>query len=179
MPRVKGTNVVSAVKLLRANRERALALLPARLHHYLEQRVLVSSWYPEEDQIELLRVIAKLMPPRPNPFLVMGMTTAQADLTGIYRNSLRPDDPQRTLLAAGGLWRNYHDTGEMSASNDGPTGAVVRLRDYRAACSEMCHVVEGYLVGCARTAGARDVRITKLSCCLTRAPECSWRLAWT
>ena len=179
MPKVKGTNVVGAVKLLRANRERALALLPARLHHYLQERLLVSSWYPEDDQIELLRVIAKMMPPAPNPFIVMGLTTAQADLTGIYRNYLRPDDPQRTLSAAGGLWRNYHDSGEMSASNEGPSGAVVRLRGYQAACGEMCRVVEGYLTGCARVAGARDVRTTKLTCCLDGAPECSWRLAWS
>jgi hypothetical protein len=179
MPKVKGTNVVGAVKLLRANRERALTLLPARLHHYLQERLLVSSWYPEEDQIELLRVIARLMPPTPNPFVVMGMTTAQADLTGIYRNSLRADDPQRTLLAAGGLWRNYHDTGEMSASDEGSKAAVVRLRGYQAACVEMCRVVEGYLIGCSRVAGASDVRTTKLTCSLDGAPECSWRLAWS
>jgi hypothetical protein len=176
--RVKGSNVLGTVKGLRLNRDRARQLLPLRLHHYLEDRILVSSWYPEADQIELLRVMSAFLPPEPNPLVVMGCVAAAMDLTTIYRGHLRPGDPQRTLAACSALWRSYHDTGEMSSSDEGHNGSLVRLRGYRAACREMCLVIQGYLLESAAQAGAHEPRIDKLSCCVHGAPFCSWRLAW-
>jgi hypothetical protein len=178
VPRVKGTNVLGAVKGLRANPDRARQLLPNRLHHYLQDRILPSSWYPEGDQIELLRVVSSFMPPEPNPLLVMGRMAATIDLTTVYRGHVRPGDPQRTLSSCSALWRSYHDTGEMSASDEGENAVLVHLRGYRAACREMCLVTQGYLLEAAVQAGAHEPRIEKVTCCVHGAPECCWRLAW-
>jgi hypothetical protein len=176
--RVKGTNVLGTVKALRANRERALKLLPTRLHRYLEERILVSTWYPEADQIEMLRVLANFLPPEPNPLVVMGRMAAMQDLSGVYRGHVRPGDPRRTLASCGALWRNYHDTGEMTASDETERSTIIRLRGYRAACREMCLVTAGYIVEIATQAGGRDVRWTKLGCFVDGAAECSWRVDW-
>jgi hypothetical protein len=43
MAKAKGTVVVEVVKTLRRNRERALELLPEKLHHYLQERIVVAS----------------------------------------------------------------------------------------------------------------------------------------
>jgi hypothetical protein len=176
--KVKGTNVLGAVRALKADRERALPRLDERLHRYLEERILVSSWYPEADQIELLRVVASLMPSQPNPYVVMGRMSAALDLSTLYRHQLRPNDPLRSLAAADALWRNYHDTGEMSVVTESATAAVLRLRGYRAACREMCLVVAGYVTGVAEQAGAREPGWVKLGCYLDGAPDCSWRVSW-
>jgi hypothetical protein len=175
---VKGTNVLGAVKGLRANRERALQLLPDKLHHYLDESILISSWYPEADQIEMLRVLSSLMPPEPNPFLAIGRMAAAVDLTGVYRGYVWKGEPGRTVHACSALWRSYHDTGEMVASDDGERGTLVRLRGYRAACREMCLMTQGYLLEAARQGGAREPKIEKLGCTVHGAAACSWRLSW-
>src|SRR5262245_28111551 len=120
MPKTKGAHVLNAVKTLRKNRERALAVLPPHLHKYLEQRILPSSWYPLEDQLELLRAIASFMAATPDPWITIGRATAQMDLTGIYRNHVRADDPEQTLAAGAAIWRSTHDTGEVSTHRERP-----------------------------------------------------------
>jgi hypothetical protein len=176
---VKGTNVLGTVKALRANRERALPLLLPRLHRYLEERILPSTWYPEADQIEMLRVVACFMPPEPNPYIVMGRMAAMVDLGGVYRGYVRAGDPKRTVINCPGLWRNYHDTGDMTVTDEGERGSLVRLTGYHAACREMCHVTHGYLLEAAVQSGARAVRINKISCVVQRAVACSWRIEWS
>lgn len=177
--KVKGTNVLGTVKALKAYREQATAKLPERLMHYLDDRILVSSWYPEVDQIEMLRVLASLLPRTPSPWPLMGRMAAAQDLASVYRNQIRPDSPQQSLLASASLWRNYHDTGEMAATVDGPTAVLLRLRGYHGACKEMCEILGGYLGEMAAQAGGRDVTATKLDCVLKGQPQCSWRIAWS
>src|SRR5947209_7556165 len=113
--KVKGTNMLSAVKALRMAREQARAVLPPSLHRYLDERILVSSWYPESDLMGLLSALGKLMPAGGgDPFLFMGRTTAREHLGGIYNAHVRPGDVERTLRSGTTLWRNYHDTGVLS-----------------------------------------------------------------
>jgi hypothetical protein len=178
VPRIKGINVVNAVKMLRTQSDRARAVLPARLHSYLEQRILVSSWYPEEDQLELLRALASLMPRSPDPFIVMGRGTARSDLTGIYQKQLRRGDVERTLVFAGALWRNAHDTGEMSTERNGTNAVTVRLRDYGAVSSEMCRVCTGYFVELVQLAEDKRAEVTHDECRVTGAAVCTWRIRW-
>lgn len=179
MAKVKGTNVLNTVKALKAVRAQATAKLPERLLHYLDDRILISSWYPEADELELLRVLGSLWPPKPSPWPLMGRMTAAHDLATVYRNQLRPDSPLQSLLASSGLWRSYHDTGEMSATPDGATAAVLRLRGYQGASKEMCQILVGYLGEIATQSGGRDVQSVKLDCIFKGKPDCSWRISWT
>jgi hypothetical protein len=176
--RIKGTNVVNAVKMLRTQRERALAGLPAHLHSYLDERILVSSWYPEEDQLGLLRALASFMPRAPDPYVTMGRGTARSDLTGIYKNQFRAGDVARTLSFAGALWRNAHDSGEMTTEVEGASAVAVRLRNYGAVSREMCRVCTGYFVEVVWLAAGKSGDVQHTECRVDGAPVCVWRVRW-
>lgn len=178
MPRIKGTNVVNAVKVLRSRRERALGVLPAHLHSYLDERILVSSWYAEEDQLGLLRAIASMMPRVPDPYITMGQGTARSDLTGIYKHQLRAGDVARTLTFAGALWRNAHDTGEMTTHVESPGAISMRLCDYGAVSREMCRVCSGYFAEVVWLAVAKPADVQHLECRVDGAAACVWRVRW-
>jgi hypothetical protein len=178
VPKVKGANVLSAVKMLRAHRERAVALLPAKYQHYLDERILVSSWYPEADQLELLRAVSFLLPGTPDPWMTIGRIAARGDLSDLYRNLVRPGDLKDALRASSSLWRTFHDTGELKLSLEEPQRAVASLRGYAATAREMCRVIGGYVSEVATVAGVRDIKTIKLGCTIDGAPECSWRLTW-
>ncbi len=62
-----GMTVINAVKYLRKNKDAAKEFLPPKLHGYLEKRILVSEWYPEQDILPILQTLAKLIP---NPGMV-------------------------------------------------------------------------------------------------------------
>jgi hypothetical protein len=62
MARAKGASLIGLVKWLRHDREAALRALPAGLHHYLEDRIQIASWYPEEDLLALVRALARVLP---------------------------------------------------------------------------------------------------------------------
>jgi hypothetical protein len=178
VPRIKGINVVNAVKVLRVQRERARSILPAHLHSYLDERILVSSWYPEEDQLGLLRALASLMPRAPDPYVTMGRGTARSDLTGIYRNQFRAGDVAGTLVFAGALWRNAHDTGEMTTEVQGTGAVTVRLSNYGAVSSEMCRVCTGYFTEVVSLAVGKPGDVRHIECRMDRMPSCVWRVRW-
>jgi hypothetical protein len=178
VPKVKGSNVLTAVKMLRAHRKRAVALLPPQHQHYLDERILVSSWYPEADQLELLRAVSFLLPGTPDPWMTMGRIAARGDLADLYRNIVRPGDLKDALRAATALWRTFHDTGELKLTLEEPGRATALLRDYAATAREMCRVIGGYVTEVATVAVGRDLKTVKLGCTLGGAPECSWRMTW-
>lgn len=180
VPSVKGANVVAAVKMLRANRERAVALLPPKLHHYLDARIIVSSWYPEADQLELLRAVSFLLPGTPDPWMTIGRIAARGDLSDLYRSLVRrSDDLKDALRTFSSLWRTFHDSGELKLSLEAPGRAIASLRGYAAPAREMCRVIGGYVTEVGSVATGREIRTVKLGCALDGAPECSWRLTWS
>jgi hypothetical protein len=177
MPNVKGSNVLAAVKMLRANRERALQLLAPKYHRFLTERITVASWYPEEDQIELLRVVASMLPRTPDPWMMMGRIAARGDLTNLYSYLVKPGGELKdTLRAATALWQTFHDTGELKIALEAPGSAIATVRNYAASCREMCRVIGGYVTEVASVAGALNVATVKLGCVHDGAPQCSWRM---
>ncbi|HEY1586743.1 MAG TPA: hypothetical protein VGH63_13705 [Polyangia bacterium] len=176
--KVKGTNMLSAVKALRMARDESRKLLPPPLHRYLEERVLVSSWYPEADLMVLLQTLGKILP-GDDPFYYMGRRTAAEHLAGIYRGHVRPDDLERTLQSASALWRNYHDTGDMTVTLEGPGRATLQLRDFASTTPEFCRLLRGYFIALAEQAGAKGVDVAKLECILGGGRACRWTMTWT
>jgi hypothetical protein len=179
MANVKGSNVLTAVKMLRAHRERAARLLRRDLHHYLDKRILVSSWYPEADQLELLRAVSYMLPGSPDPWMVMGQLAARRDLASMYRHVVRAGNIKDTLRAATTLWQSFHDTGELTIAVEGPGHALATVRGYGAASREMCRLIGGYVSEVVAYAGARDVKAHQLDCDLDGSVRCAWRIEWT
>ena len=110
MGKTKGTVVLSAVKLLRSQTEAARRLLPVSLHHYLSERIVVASWYPEEHLYELIVAGAALLPNQNQVFEMMGATTCREHVEGLYADHLKRDPQMRARI----LWRAQHDTGDFA-----------------------------------------------------------------
>ncbi len=178
MARVKGTVVLPIVKLLRADKERARATLTPSLHGYLSERILVTSWYPEEDYVALLQSLARFLPKMDDPWAYMGRNSAAHDLTGIYRALIDPHSPERTLRRGNDLWRIYHSTGDFSAELVGAGAALLQLRDYAAASPDMCHLLGAYFGELIRLSGASSVNVTEATCRAKGAPLCTWNARW-
>jgi hypothetical protein len=164
--------------MLRAHRERAVALLPPDLHHYLDERVIVSSWYPEADQLGLLRAVAFLLPGTPDPWVQIGRIAARTDLSDLYKTIVRPGELKDALRASTSLWRTFHDSGELKLTLEEPGRILATLRGYAATAREMCRVIGGYVTEVATVASGHEIKTVKLGCTLAGAPECSWRLTW-
>src|SRR5262249_33940907 len=156
----------------------AVELLAREHHHYLNERILPSSWYPEADQHALLRVVAALLPEKPDPWVMMGRIAARDDLASMYKFMVKAGDLPDTLRGASSLWQTFHDTGELKIKLESPGQALATLRGYAASTREMCRVVGGYVTEVASTAGAKELKTSKLSCVLDSAPQCSWRMIW-
>jgi len=175
--RTKGTSFVWVVKFLRANRSQAQALLPPELAHYLEERVLPSTWYPISDYWELVRAVLAIAKMGREAFPQMGQFLARTDLAGIYKSALHAGDPARTMTAAIALWRNYHDEGRLIVELE-PSAATVTLHDYPEPSNELCCLLDGYLRELAVAAGANDVEAARLSCRAEGGRDCRWRVSW-
>ena len=179
MAKTKGTNLVDMVKFLRKQREAAEALLPPRLHSYLNTQLNVSAWYPEADMIELVKVLAKLLPGSGEaPLVQIGRLNARMHLQGTYAHLLEDARPSVLPIRALALWRSMHDTGEFKLQVD-EDFAEARLAGYGHPTPEMCVMLGAYLQELFVLAGVRDPKADEHACCRSGAPACCWRIAWT
>ena len=179
MGRAKGTTLINAVKALRMKRNEALRLLPKHLHRYLEERILVSSWYPEEDLLEILRTLAKLLPAAgTDVFEFMGRVSARSDLGGVYASLLRQGDPATTLRRTAVTWKHYHDTGkeEVIESSDGH--AVIEISGFDSPSREICSTVKGWIYELVELAGGKDIRVDHPQCVPEGASSCRFKATW-
>jgi hypothetical protein len=172
----KGTTVVDVVKFLRKHREDALRVLPSALHRYLSERVVLSSWYPEEDVLALIRAMLRLVPAREEAALEwMGTATARAHRQGVYAHLLRDGAGS---AAKDALWSAQHDTGQLSLTRESEQALRIDLADYALPSREMCAIVGAYMAETLRIGGVDEVSTEKLSCRNDGAPRCTWRFRW-
>lgn len=171
----KGTNLIEMVKLMRREREKATALLPASLHHYLDERIAVSSWYPEEDMYGLMRTVEKMLPISGNDlYREIGILNAKNHLSGSYRHLLTDLQLKTLPIRAEALWKSLHDTGELRVEIEDESSGRAVLRSYENPGPEMCLVIESYLAEVLRMAKLVSVRSAPGSCVHRGDPECSW-----
>lgn len=178
MAKVKGTNVIGAVKVLRRNREHALATLPTPLHHYLEHRILPTGWYPEEDLVALLRAIAPLFRDlEGDAYETMGRRTVREHMGGVYEHLLQGD---RMSLAkrVTVIWKTLHDSGDLAIVGNAPGRARYELTGFGHPTREMCSVIGGYIAEALVASGFEKVQIEKVCCVLDHADRCAWECKW-
>jgi hypothetical protein len=173
---VKGTVLVSVVKFLRSRRQEAAALLPPHCQSYLQERVLDSSWYPEADLVELIRVVAGMFPGNEEQALYL---TGRAALAAFLRDrkyhdlhhvAVLADMPRRVVA----LWSTQHDTGQLRMQLSSDTSGFVTLTGFGHPSHEMCSVLTGYITELLGENGIADPCVTKRACVLSGAGECSW-----
>src|SRR5262245_48597796 len=174
-PQTKGTNYIPTIKFLRSRREEALAALPAELHHYLEHRLLPSSWYPEAELMTLLRVLVALLPgPLPKRWELVGEQAADAHFSGAYATFVQRG-PQALVESCGSLWGLLHDTGQWQIDlRDGE--ADVHLSEFPSGMPEYGELMAGYLRRLLVLSGATEVESTVVG---RDASSARWHLRWT
>ena len=181
MAKAKGTTMVSLVKFLRSQRERAEAALPAAMHHYLEERIHASSWYPEADLLALLRAMLGMLPGSREAVLgQIGASLAREHQGGIYGHLKLDanDDPATMARRCFALWGSQHDTGTFHFELIAPGVAKLEVRDYALPSAEMCGILSGYLPESLRLAGVAKLHVAKTACRLDGVAACGWSAEW-
>lgn len=176
----KGTNLIDMVKFLRSRRERALELLPSHLHPYLEKRIDVSAWYPEEDVHELTRALAVLLPDRGESiYRTLGELNARNHTEGRYGHLLGEVKLETLAIRVRALWKTLHDTGELEFEADPERGGRARLRGYANPGPEMCQMIGTYLADLVARTGFEGVVPRHERCVHDGDAECAWSLEGT
>ena len=178
MANAKGISLVDMVKYLRSRREQAIPLLPERLRRYLDEKINIAQWYPEEDMIGLVRVLAQLMPAASEPPLrLIGRLNARHHVSGAYAHLFADADVKRLPLRARSLWKAMHDTGDLRmVVSDGE--AEVEIAGYGHPSAEMCEMIQPYLEELFSAAGLTKVSIVKRACSRAGGLACRYYVSW-
>ncbi|MFW5926375.1 MAG: hypothetical protein ACOCV4_09440 [Myxococcota bacterium] len=116
----KGVNVIDLVKTLRGlHKAGQIQDLGPVEQKYLQERVLVSSWYPMSDFLSIIRCVHQAMGGTDQVAEQMGEYGAQSALEGVHKAFLRHGDPEGTVRLLERNWPIYFDFGELHVENFG------------------------------------------------------------
>jgi hypothetical protein len=175
MPNAKGTVVVEAVKTLLARRDQAAAALPPKLRRYLDEKVVLASWYPLEDYIELLRVMSRIgAGGKISPCEQMGRDAAKSHMQGTYSRLAKSSDRKAAMTLASSMY----DSGEMRVVEREPGRAVMELVGFAIPSREVCETFTGYQAERMALLGFEDISVKHSRCRALGAPNCFWELTW-
>ena len=175
MAKAKGTVVIEVVKALRANRERAAALLPANLSRYLEERIVVASWYPLEEYLTLLRIAGKVIKSGgTNVFEKMGRDAARSHMSGTYSRLKKTTNRQASFT----LLSSMYDSGEMKVLEREPGHAVLEFANFAIPSRELCDTFSGYQAERMSLMGFEDLKVRHTRCRAEGSNVCIWELSW-
>ncbi len=167
--------LVEAVKALLPHRERALPLLGPKLAHYLDDRIVLASWYPVEDYTALLRVMTRVSPPGAmSACEKMGRDAARSHMSGTYSRLAKSADRKAAMT----LTSSMYDSGEMKVVEREAGHAVWELSGFAAPAREICETFTGYQAERMVLMGFEDVRVRHTRCRATGAQNCFWDLTW-
>lgn len=181
MAKIKGSAMIDVVKFLRTRREEATAALPQELQHYLQHKVLASSWYPEEDLVVLLQVLAKFFPGQAgiDIYDVIGTATANQHLTGIYQGMVKNADVTSLPSRLQALWKTQHDSGQLILERIGARHVRMQISDFGHPSRELCKILTAYLRESYHLVGVETPQVAKIGCILDGDPTCTWEITWT
>lgn len=141
-PCQKGTSFLPVVQALKAHPLRD-KVVPAPLHRYFDEHIVVSGWYPEKDYFVLLEALTKVLDAKVtggDVWRYFARFSVQRDVAGsdstggvssksrgVYRNfGAATCDPAQLFRRGTKLWSQYHDSGTMRiCGRRNLTGAVV------------------------------------------------------
>lgn len=180
MGRTKGTSIVEIVKFLRTRRDDALQALPATVHHYLDDRILESAWYPEEDLVTLVGAMVEILDaPAEEILALLGAEAMQRNRNGAYAHLFQQYQGERVLRVAGVLWKTMHDTGKLCLVRDAVGRGHCELIDFVNPSGETCGILVGYARSLLELAGYRDIQASQDRCLLQGDDCCSWSFTWS
>lgn len=145
----KGQNLLLLVKMLRtARRAGRLEKLDQNIAAMLEERILITSWYPFDHFVKMLGVAHhRLADGSDEAARKMGDIAASEMFLGLHKSFLSPGDPGRTLYSLERMWGRYFDFGSLVVHPE-VSGARVVISGYE----DMGRTHGNLLLGWARTA---------------------------
>lgn len=193
---VKGIAILGVAAAMKANEELYRRRLRPGLHYYLDEPVHIAGWYPMEEYLELLHLLATTIDPKVmggDAYRAFGIIAARRDLRGDETNVPEEQRVERvgrvgvyssavdSGLGLGGrirrgLWLRslYYSSGHYEARRIGERSLRLVLCDFPVVSAELCRVGTGYLIEVFRSPPKGWVE--KVSCCAQGAAECAWEL---
>jgi hypothetical protein len=174
MGKTKGSAVLTLVKLLRRRRDEARKLLRPELQHYLEERIVVASWYPEADVLALIKACATILPVPGDIYEMMGTVGARGHLEGMYAHLLGRDPAARAHT----LWKTQHDSGDLEVTAATPDSVTYTLSAWDYASRDYCRLLGAYFVEVHRLDGAAGPSVVHPECRAAGGDACVWTVRW-
>ena len=186
MANAKGTSMIPAVEFLRANADRARALLSPELQRYLDPDTLMAShqWYPEEDFIALIKCQGQLSqaPPGQDVYEWIGSERARQQFANTYKDLVGEGDRSEVGQGMTRIWKFIHDTGTFESIPIEPGLTHLELKDFGLPDRVFCKLISGWLrqtpaiLGTSARPG--DYEVYKLCCVCTGDPLCRWEVRY-
>ena len=175
MAKAKGTVVIDLVKALRRDKPKARTVLPAKFHHYLEERIVIASWYPLEDYVVLLKAAGQVLAREGgNVYHTMGRTAARAHMSGTYSRFKDKANRQATFT----LLASMYDTGEMKVAERSAGRAALEYHGFALPTREVCETFTGYNLERMVLLGFDNPTVHHVSCRANGQQVCRWELEW-
>ncbi|MCB9592453.1 MAG: serine/threonine protein kinase [Sandaracinaceae bacterium] len=145
--RAKGTSFVQMIKTVKVALRGGLQLpITDADRAWLDQRVIVSDWYPFERFEWLIALVhAHLMGGTDGAGVKMGRMAAEHLLQGVHSGFVKPGNVQRSLQSLPNAWTRYFDFATVTVTSTGAEQVTVRVTDYE----HMSRVHELMLLGWA------------------------------
>ena len=178
-PKIKGIAMMDAIAALKRREDEAREQLPAHLHHYLDDSILVSSWYPEVDHQAMMALIAEIYADRSKDvWFWMGQATASHALGNLYKAMVQQGEPITTLKRIPKLWRLYRTVGHVKVQTIGTTKGLVRLYDYPFLTPNFSRLLAGYLSEAITISGGSNVLVNITSLGQKVGAPAIWTVSW-
>jgi len=183
MPRIKGTALLPAVKLIRKFRDKAEPFLGERGKRLAEQRILPGSWYELEDASEIMVAVMKVLGSANlgEGMEFIGADLAENDLRGVYAHLITPGDVAKSSRRGVLLWHNYFDEGKLELTIPDPEvgHSIVRLEGFDQPIP-YCNGIIGMGRVVLRIASlGKPCEVTETKCTLKGDPYCEFHHRWS
>ena len=190
--KVKGITILGLVKLLKKrtdqeDMQRVLDDLGETDRQVLDERILVSSWYPYRVFHNLLESMDRVLGNGDGKMAYeIGRLAAERDLTTIYRSILSFLSTGFITKKALAAWRNYYSSGGLELVQDETekteTGTKrimsFKLSDFRTMSQVHCMNILGWCEKFVELLGATDIEVEETSCIHKGGDYCEFRLSW-
>ncbi|NOZ85522.1 MAG: hypothetical protein GXP49_04540 [Deltaproteobacteria bacterium] len=189
--KVKGITILGLVKLVKkkASSEEMASVIdnldPAD-REVLQDRILVSSWYPYRVFNNLLESIDKVLGNGDGKLAYeIGRMSAERDLTTVYRSILSFLSTGFVTKKAFAAWKNYYSSGELELIQDardeqdrGRRVMKVRMKEFRTLSTFHCMNIVGWCEKFVELLGVSDVSVEETSCIHKGGDHCEFLLSW-
>lgn len=143
--------------------------------------ILVSTWYPIDQAIEILVRIDETL--GKGDFALsrkMGAHTARTALAGgVQQSFAKEHDPGFVLKMVPLIWQQYYDTGRIEAEILTDESAVSRTLDFEAPHQIICKGIQGWIEAAVEIWGGKDVRVDETKCRTRGDNVCEFAIRWT